>query len=112
MTPSTMWRGWARVRAWATRLRYRPGNRSEQDVESDQHQARSRAVGGVNRSQEGDAHGTTSSTGNDLFVGRVTGQDAGYAGETGAERRSGVTGPTDEHGSEIDEHRSAREQDR
>lgn len=35
----------------------------------------------------GDPHGTTSTKDNDLFVGCVSGQDAGYAGETGAERR-------------------------
>ena len=62
----------------------RPG---EDDVDRDDAQALSRATGGG----DGDAPdaGSTTGTGDsDTFVGRVSGQDVGYAGETGAERRA------------------------
>ena len=62
----------------------RPG---EEDVERDDAQALSRATGG----EESDAPDATTTTGtgdSGTFVGRTSGQDAGYAGETGAERRA------------------------
>jgi hypothetical protein len=62
----------------------RPG---EEDVGRDDAEALSRATGGG----ESDAPDATSTTGtgeSDTFVGRVSGQDVGYAGETGAERRA------------------------
>jgi hypothetical protein len=62
----------------------RPG---EDDVDRDDAQALSRATGGGD-SNAPDADSTTGSGENDSFVGRVSGQDAGYAGETGAERRA------------------------
>jgi len=62
----------------------RPG---EDDVDRDDAQALSRASGGV-PSAEPDATGTTGTGESDQFVGRVAGQDVGYAGETGAERRA------------------------
>ena len=58
----------------------------EEDVAPDDAQALSRATGGG----PGDAPAARSTTGtgdSDTFVGRVAGQDVGYAGETGAERR-------------------------
>jgi hypothetical protein len=61
----------------------RPG---EEDVDRDDGQALSRATGGG----DGDAPDAASTTGtgeSEEFVGRVAGQDVGYAGETGAERR-------------------------
>ncbi|MGY1810886.1 hypothetical protein ACI8AF_26255 [Blastococcus sp. SYSU D00669] len=59
----------------------------EDDVARDDEQALSRAEGG-GPSDEPDA-GTTTGTGESgTFVGRVAGQDVGYAGETGAERRA------------------------
>lgn len=62
----------------------RPG---EGDVGRDDGQALSRATGGV--AGEGpDADGTTGTGVSETFVGRVAGQDVGYAGETGAERRA------------------------
>ena len=61
----------------------RPG---EEDVDRDDAQALSRATGGV-PGDEPDAEGTTGTGESDTFVGRVAGQDVGYAGETGAERR-------------------------
>ncbi len=62
----------------------RPG---EDDVGRDDAQALSRATGGV-AGGEPDADGTTGTGDSDTFVGRVAGQDVGYAGETGAERRA------------------------
>ena len=59
----------------------------EDDVDSDDSVANSRATGG--RPDEGGDAGTTTGTGaNEEFVGRAAGQDEGYAGETGAEARS------------------------
>jgi hypothetical protein len=62
----------------------RPG---EEDVDRDDAQALSRATGGGPGEQR-DAATTTGAGESDEFVGRVSGQDAGYAGETGAERRA------------------------
>lgn len=59
---------------------------SEEDVDPDDAQALSRATGG-GPSDAPDARGTTGIGDSDTFVGRVAGQDVGYAGETGAERR-------------------------
>ena len=59
---------------------------SEEDVDPDDAQALSRATGGV-ASDQPDAAGTTGTDESETFVGRVAGQDVGYAGETGAERR-------------------------
>jgi hypothetical protein len=62
----------------------RPG---EDDVDRDDAQALSRATGGE-ESTEADADATTGTGASETFVGRVAGQDVGYAGETGAERRA------------------------
>ena len=59
----------------------------EEDVDRDDAQALSRATGG-GPADEHDAATTTGTGESDEFVGRVAGQDAGYAGETGAERRA------------------------
>ena len=61
----------------------RPG---EDDVDQDDAQALSRATGG-GESDARDAESTTGTGESETFVGRVAGQDVGYAGETGAERR-------------------------
>ncbi|HZG91253.1 MAG TPA: hypothetical protein VEZ42_13665 [Pseudonocardia sp.] len=75
---------------------------SEPDVGPDDHLARTRETGGVEPNREDgsaqraadsersdpDGGGTTGTDENEEFVGRVAGQDAGYAGETGAEARS------------------------
>jgi hypothetical protein len=70
---------------------------SEPDVEADPQVARSRDAGGVAPDQKGrpddertdpDGPSTTGTDENEQFVGRVAGQDAGYAGETGAEARA------------------------
>ncbi|MHA6782854.1 hypothetical protein ACVGOW_17935 [Pseudonocardia saturnea] len=65
---------------------------SEADVTDDRALAQSRDTGGLDRdgSTAGDEDGI-STTGVDEtgeFVGRVAGDDAGFAGETGAERRA------------------------
>jgi hypothetical protein len=59
---------------------------SEEDVDPDDAQALSRATGG-GPSDAPDAASTTGTGESETFVGRVAGQDVGYAGETGAERR-------------------------
>ncbi len=64
----------------------RPG---EGDVARDDGQALSRATGGA-ESDLPDAVSTTGTGESAEFVGRVAGQDVGYAGETGAERRAAV----------------------
>ena len=60
---------------------------SEEDVDPDDAQALSRATGG-GPSDQPDAGSTTGTGESETFVGRVAGQDVGYAGETGAERRA------------------------
>ncbi len=62
----------------------RPG---ENDVERGDGQALSRAARG-GATGESDADSTTGTGDSETFVGRVAGEDAGYAGETGAERRA------------------------
>ncbi|MCU1660039.1 MAG: hypothetical protein JWR58_104 [Pseudonocardia sp.] len=70
---------------------------SEPDVAADPHLARTREAGGAEPGREHhpdderadpDGPSTTGTDENEEFVGRVTGQDAGYAGETGAEARA------------------------
>jgi hypothetical protein len=70
---------------------------SEPDVERDSQVARSRDTGGVDpdrKDRPDPAHGdpdgqsTTGTDESETFVGRVAGQDSGFAGETGAEARS------------------------
>ena len=61
----------------------RPG---EEDVDRDDAQALSRATGG-GPADAPDADSTTGTGESEEFVGRVAGQDLGYAEETGAERR-------------------------
>jgi hypothetical protein len=60
---------------------------SEEDVDPDDGQALSRATGG-GPSDAPDAASTTGAGDSETFVGRVAGQDVGYSGETGAERRA------------------------
>jgi hypothetical protein len=62
----------------------RPG---EEDVDRDDGEALSRATGGGD-SDAPDGDSTTGTGESETFVGRVAGEDAGYAGETGAERRA------------------------
>jgi len=66
------------------KLRHRP----ESDAPQDTGVAYSRNTGGVDDPAADDPNSTTGTTPNDEYVGRVEGQDVGYAGETGAERRA------------------------
>jgi hypothetical protein len=65
-------------------------DQTESDVATDPAVAGSRAVGGVEQPDAPDSNSTTGTTPSEEFVGRVAGQDVGYAGETGAERRAAV----------------------
>ena len=62
--------------------------KNETDVHRDKAQALTRATGGEPDPDAPDANSTTGTTPNDMYVGRDQGQDVGYAGETGAERRA------------------------
>jgi len=61
---------------------------TEKDVADDSSVAQSRATGGDPDSDERDAVSTTGTGDSGQFVGRVGGQDVGYAGLTGAEARA------------------------
>lgn len=61
---------------------------SESDVDDDDQVAGSRDTGGVPDPEAPDQGSTTGTTPDGEYVGRVAGQDVGYAGETGAERRA------------------------
>ena len=62
--------------------------RPESDAPGDTGVAWSRDEGGVPNPDAPDQQSTTGTTPNEEFVGRAQGQDVGYAGETGAERRA------------------------
>lgn len=65
--------------------------KNETDVHRDEAQALTRATGGEPQPDAPDSNSTTGTTPNDVSVGRASGPDVGYAGETGAERRSEST---------------------
>jgi len=60
---------------------------SETDVPGDDAVVESRETGGDADAAGADVVGTTGTGETEEFVGRVAGDDAGYEGETGAERR-------------------------
>ncbi|GAC1440798.1 MAG: hypothetical protein NVSMB55_06750 [Mycobacteriales bacterium] len=60
----------------------------EDGVSPDDAQALSRATGGVEDPSAPDQGSTTGTTPSGEFVGRVAGQDVGYAEEQGGERRA------------------------
>lgn len=64
------------------------GIETEQDVPVDEATAASRATGGDDDETGGDSESTTGTGESGEFVGRVSGQDEGYAGLTGAEARA------------------------
>ena len=64
------------------------GIEREKDVPVDDATAASRATGGDDEANTDDAEGTTGTGESGEFVGRVSGQDEGYAGLTGAEARA------------------------
>ena len=70
----------------------------EPDVPVDPHVARSRETGGQADPDAPDQSTTTGTTPNSGIVGRVSGEDVGYEGETGAERRAEVERSVDEVG--------------
>lgn len=61
----------------------------------DDGQVRDRQTGGVENPEYDDQGSTTGTTPNGTPVGRVSGQDTGYEGETGAERRAAAQGQDD-----------------
>jgi hypothetical protein len=63
-------------------------DKPEPDVDADVERVDSRATGGVPDADKPDQGSTTGTTPDDEYVGRVAGQDLGYAEETGAERRA------------------------
>lgn len=60
----------------------------EPDADDDEHLAASRDTGGVVDADQPDQASTTGTTPSPEYVGRVAGDDVGYAEETGAERRA------------------------
>lgn len=60
----------------------------EADVDTDEALANSRDTGGVDDDTKTDQAVTTGTTPKGEYVGRIAGDDLGYAGETGAERRA------------------------
>ena len=63
-------------------------HRAEADVEPDPNRADSRDTGGAPDERMPDQASTTGTTPDDEYVGRVAGDEAGEAGESGAERRA------------------------
>ena len=70
---------------------------SEGDVPRDPAHVGTRATGGQPNSDTPDCYSTTGTTPNGVFVGRVGGDDVGYAGTTGAEARAARSRPTSRH---------------
>lgn len=68
----------------------------ESDAPADPAVARSRETGGEHNPGYPDQHTTTGTTPSGSFVGRVTGEDAGAAEESGAERRAAARREQDE----------------
>jgi hypothetical protein len=62
--------------------------RAEDDVDTDLERVDSRDTGGVPDASKPDQASTTGTTPDDEYVGRIAGDDPGYAEETGAERRA------------------------
>ena len=69
-----------------------PRRGGEDDVDRDADTALARPIGGAPDPDAPDTNSTTGATPSGEFVGRAAGQDAGYAGETGAERRAAAEG--------------------
>ena len=61
---------------------------TEDDVDNDDKLAESRETGGVANEDDPNQGSTTSTTPDGEYVGRIAGDDVGYAGETGAEART------------------------
>jgi hypothetical protein len=63
-------------------------DKGESDTASDPQVAGARQTGGVPDDAAADQASTTGTTETPEYVGRIAGDDVGYAGETGAERRA------------------------
>lgn len=80
---------WSRLTRWAGGGRSDPdGQGSGEDVAMDPALASNRSTGGEHAELSGDRGSVTGTGRTETFVGRVAGDDLGYAGETGAERRA------------------------
>lgn len=66
-------------------------DKAEADTQSDEAVASSRETGGVEKDDPNQAS-TTSTSEDAEYVGRIAGDDLGYAEETGAERRAEADG--------------------
>jgi hypothetical protein len=62
----------------------------EEDVNPDDAEALSRATGGVPDPAAPDQASTTGTTPKGEYVGRIAGDDVGYEGEQGADRRAAL----------------------
>jgi len=62
--------------------------KGEDDVAADPQVAGSRATGGIEDPSKPDQASSTGTSDTPEYVGRIAGDDVGYAGETGAERRA------------------------
>jgi hypothetical protein len=78
--------------SWERRIMRRRES-AERDVEPDDAMVTSRETGGVPNPHHPDQQSTTGTTPDKEFVGRVSGEDVGYAEETGAERRADESTP-------------------
>lgn len=75
---------------WSWVREHLPGRSTEHSTPAgiaEVHSGRSEDTGGKPEDQAADQHSTTGTTPNDVFVGRVAGDDPGYL-ETGAEKRA------------------------
>ena len=63
-------------------------DKAESDTAADPARVDGRDTGGVPDPDKPDQASTTGTTPDDEYVGRIAGDDPGYAGETGAERRT------------------------
>lgn len=73
---------------WLRRLLDTVKPTKESDVATDPAVANARPTGGDPEASGGDSASTTGPGENEKFVGRASGQDEGYAGQTGAEARA------------------------
>ncbi|GAA3237262.1 hypothetical protein GCM10017691_36240 [Pseudonocardia petroleophila] len=73
------------------------GRGSGEDVAEDPALASNRDTGGEHTDLTGDRGSVTGTGRTEEFVGRIAGDDLGYAGETGAERRAEAAADDDGH---------------
>jgi hypothetical protein len=73
-----------------------PERKAEDDIQEDPNQAHTRAEGGIPDPEKQDQGSTTGTTPSGSFVGRVAGDDVGYEGETGADRRGAAAAKENE----------------